>query len=326
VPAGLGGGGKVGIAHETVMGTYVAPTIFVPILSESLKYTEEQYYSEQIRQQTIVSDVKSGYYHVEGDIELEVDPTNMPLWLHASRHTPSFAAGVFTYVPSSAGSASTAAGVTNPKTLSITVVRNNVVFGYTGCTVGGFEFMVEDGVLKCTMNVLGLAEAVQATPSPVWVAADLLGADAHRVYLAASAAAPTFGAVDINFNGFTFRMNYNAEAQNRIHAERSASYVSFGITEAEVESELDFLDRTDYDNFVNNAQRAIKLESTNGGATFAASTSGIVLQANRVSYDAYDIGLEGMGDLIMAGFTGRMIGIAAGDAYSIKVKSPTTIT
>lgn len=329
MPAGLGGGGKVGIAFETTMGTYVAPTVFVPVLNESLIYTEDKYYSEQIRQQSMVSDVKPGYYHAEGDIEMEVDPTNHPYWLYASRHTPAKSGAgpyVYTFTPSSAGSASTAGGVTTPKTLSITIVRNNVVFGYTGCTVGSFEYMIEDGILKCTMNVLGIAEAVQSAPSPVWVAPDLLGADAHRVYLAAAAVSPTWGAVDINFNGFTFRANHNAEAQNRIHAQRSASYISFGITEAEVESELDFMDRTDYDNFITNAQRAIKIESSNGGVTFAAGTSGIKLQANRVSYDAYDVALEGMGDLIMAGFTGRMVGIAGGSAYQIEVKSPTSIT
>jgi hypothetical protein len=329
MPAGLGGGGKVGVAFETTMGTYVAPDIFVPVLSESLHYMEERYYSEQIRQQTIVSDVKQGYYHVEGDIEMEVDPTNLPYWLYASRHTPAkTGTGPFeyTFVPSSAGSASTAAGATTPKTLSITIVRNNVVFGYTGCVVGGWEFTIEDAVLRVTMNVLGLAEAVQSAPSPTWPAADLLGADAHRVYTAAAAAAPTFGAAVDGFNGFTFRANYNPEAQNRINALRSASYISFGITEAEIESELDFIDRTEYDNFVANTQRAIKLESTNGGATYAAATSGVQLQGNRVAYDTYDVGLEGMGDLIMAGFTGRMIGIAGGSAYQIAVKSPADLS
>ena len=329
MPAGLGGGGKVGIAFETTMGTYVAPTVFVPILNESLRYTEEKYYSEQIRQQTIYSDVKSGYYHVEGDIQLEVDPGNIVHWMYASRHTiAKTGAGPYEYkfTPSSAGSASTAAGPTTAKTLSITIVRNSVVFGYTGCVVGGYEYMIEDGVLKCTLNVFGLAEAVQSAPSPTWPTAILYGADAHRVYLAAAAASPTWGAVDVNFNGFTFRSNFNPEAQNRINAARSASYISFGITEAEIESELDFLDRTDYDNFVNNTQRAIKLESLNGGATFAAATNGVRLQGNRVSYESYDIGLEGMGDLIMAGFTGRPIGIASGDAYQIDVKTAVSIT
>lgn len=329
MPAGLGGGGKVGLAFETTMGTYVAPTIFVPILSESLIYREEKYYSEQIRQQTMVSDQKPGYYHVEGDIEMEVDPTNHPYWLYASRHTPSkTGAGpyVYEFVPSTAGSASTAAGAATPKTLSITVVRNGVVFGYTGCVVGNFEYSIEDAVLRCTMTVLGLAEATQAAPSPSWSAPDLLGADAHRVYVAAAAASPTFGAAVTDFNGFTFRANHNAEAQNRIRADRQASYISFGMTEAEIESELDFIDKVEYDNFKNSVKKAYKLESTNGGATFAAATSGILLQGNNVSYDTYDVALEGLSDLIMAGFTGRMIGITGGDAYEIHVKSPANIS
>lgn len=328
MPPGLGGGGSVGIAFETVMGTYVAPTVYVPILDEDFIYTESKYYSEQIRQQSIVSDVKSSYYHIEGPINMEADPRFLPYFLYASRHSiAKTGAGPYeyTFVPSSAGSATTAASGTVPRTLSITIVRSDVVFGYTGCVIGNFEFSVEDGILMCNMEALGLAEAVQANPTETWVASDLMGADAHRIYLAASAAVPTFGAIDVNFNGFTFRANHNAEAQNRIHAQRSASYISYGITEAEIESELDFIDRTDYDNMVANTTRAIKLESTNGGANFAASTSAVALQGNRVSYDAYEPNLEGMGDLVMADFTGRIIGIAGGDAYSIKIKSPTNI-
>ena len=80
-PAGLGGGGKVGIAFETTMGTYVPPAVFVPVLSEDVQYMEEKYYSEQIRQQTIASDVKPAPYHVEGPVEMEVDVNNLPYWL-----------------------------------------------------------------------------------------------------------------------------------------------------------------------------------------------------------------------------------------------------
>lgn len=328
MPAGLGGGGSVGVAFETTMGTYVPPAVFVPILDENFIYTESKYYSEQIRQTSIVSDVKSSYYHIEGPINMEVDPRFMPYFLYASRHAiTKTGAGPYEYkfVPSSAGSASTAASGAVPRTLSVTIVRNNVVFGYAGCVMGSFEFTVEDGVLRCSMDALGLSEAVQADPTEAWVASDLLGADAHRIYLAASGATPTFAGIDVNFNGFTFRANHNAEAQNRIHAQRSASYISYGITEAEIESELDFIDRTDYDNMVGNTTRAIKMESTNGGANYAAATSAVKLQANRVSYDSYEPNLEGMGDLIMADFTGRIIGVSGGDAYEIWVKSPTNI-
>ena len=333
MPAGIGGGGYVLIGLESVNGTMVPPgdagVVAVPILSESLKYTSEPYVSPQLRLQTIASDVKPGYYHVEGDIEMEVDPRYLPYFLHCTRHTIAFAAGVFTYAPSSAGSSSTAASGLVQRTMTIHISRNNQMFGYAGCTMGGYEFSLDtdEGVLKVTFNVLGLSETVSGAPgTPTFVAPNLFGADAHAVFVAASATAPTFGAASIDYNGFTFRAEFGAEPQNRIRQDRSASYISYGETVANVETELDFMDRTEYNAFVATTQKAVQLLSANGGATFAASTSAVEITANRMFYETYDLGLEGIGDLIMAGVTGRVIGIAGGDAYKIRVKSPTTIT
>lgn len=331
MPAGIGGGGYVIIALEATNGTFVQPdaagAIAVPILDESLKYTSDPYYSPQLRKQTIVSDVKKGYYHVEGDIHMEADPRFLPYFLHATRHTIGFSSGVYTYAPSSAGSTSTAASGNVQRTMSISIYRNEQGFGYAGCTCGGYEWVIEDGVLKVTFNMLGLSEQEPTgTPAPAFVAPDLFGADAHEISVAASAAAPTFGAPSVDYNGYTFRAEFGAEPQNRIRRDRSASYISFGETVANLETELDFIDRTEYDAFVNTDQRAVRMESINGGANFAAATSGVRITANRMVWEDYDLGLEGIGDLIMAGVNGRAIGIAAGDAYKIEVKSPTTIT
>jgi hypothetical protein len=320
------------MAFEATKGTYVAPTIWIPILSESLKYTEERYFSPQIRQQTIVSDVKQGYYHVEGDIELEVDPAFLPYLLYCSRHTiVKSGAGPYEYkfTPSTAGSSSTGAGPTVAKTASFVIARNGEFFSYSGCVLAGFTFNLDtsDAVLKMTANVLGETEADQAGPfTPTWAVPNLFGAAAHQVYVAASAASPTFGAASTDFNGFNFTAEYGAEPQNRIINTRNAAYISYGETVANMETELDFIDRTEYDNFVATTQRAYKLESANGGATYSAGTSGVKIQANRAVYETYDLGLSGLGDLIMAGVTARVIGIASGDPYEIHVKSSANIT
>lgn len=333
MPAGIGGGGYVIIALEATNGTLVAAdavgAVAVPILSESLKYTSEPYVSPQLRLQTIGSDVKPGYYHAEGDIEMEVDPRFLPYFLFCTRHNIASAGGVYTFTPSSAGSTSTAASGLVQRTMSIHVSRNEQMFGYAGCTMAGYQFALDtdEGVLKVTFNVLGLSETESAGPgTPVYVAPDLFGADAHEVFVAASAVSPTFGAASIDYNGFNFNVDFNAEPQNRIRRDRSASYISFGETIANVETELDFIDRTEYDEFKNTTQRAVRLLSTNGGTTLAAATTGTQITLNRMFYETYDLGLEGIGDLIMAGVTGRSIGIAGGDAYKIEVKSPTSIT
>lgn len=332
--AGLGGGGYMAIVHETTMGTYLPPTtagtVFMPILSETLQYQEDKYYSEQIRKSTVVSDVKPSYYHSAGDIVMEVDSSMIPYLLYCGRYTitKTGTAPTFTYkfVPSQAGAAATGTGA-NERTASITIVRNNIGFGYAGCVLGGGEWTIENGVLRYTANIFGLSETTPVgLGTPVWSAPKLLGANAHSVFVAASGVSPTFATASRDFNGFTFTENFNAEAQNRIVADRAATYVSFGITEATYSTELDFNDKSEYDNFKAATTRALKLESIGDGAPFATTTDAVQIQVNRSAYDTYEVGLSGMGDLIMATVTGRALGQSGGDPYQISIKSSLDVT
>jgi len=335
MPAGLGGSGYLAFTFETALGTYLPPTtagtVFIPILSESLHYVEDHYYSEQIRQSTIDSDAKSGYYHVEGDVVLEVDTNFLPYLMYCSRHsiTKTGVADPWTYdfVPSQAGSTSTAASGAVARTASLSVIRNGIGFGYGGCIVNTIEFTIDNGVLRASLGILGTSEQQPGgNGTPSWQTPELFGADAHSVYVAASGTAPTFGAASTDFNGFTANINYNAAAQNRIVANRAASYVSYGKTEATYSTELDFLSRTEYDNFKALTQRAVRLESVRGGATFALATEAFQLTFNRSAYETYEIGLGGIADLIMASVTGHALGIAGGNPYQISMKSAVTIT
>lgn len=327
MPAGLSGSGFVGFALETVKGTYVAPTIYIPILSESFKYMEDRYFSPQIRQQTERSDVKQGYYHIEGDIELEVDPTNLPYWLFCTRHTPASAAGVYTFTPSTAGATSTAASGMVQRTASLTIVRNGVAFGYSGCTCGSLRFFVDGGVLKLAINMMGEGASTPSVPTATFVAPNLFGADAHYIRTDTSGTAPGFAATPVvDFNGYEFNANFNPSAENRIVSTRSASYIAFHETEISLTTELDFVDITEYNNFVATTQKAFRFESLNGGATFAACTTGVQIDVNRGVYETYDLGLSGLADLIMAGVTVKGIGITGGTSYRIKVKSAASIT
>src|SRR5437764_14568064 len=117
---GLGGGGYVGIALETTMGTYVAPSLYVPILSEGLVYTTTNYFSPQIKKTTMQADAKLGYYHAEGPIEVEVDCQYLPYFMHATRATvvkTGTGPYVYKYTPSNGASSGIGAGNATPKTL-----------------------------------------------------------------------------------------------------------------------------------------------------------------------------------------------------------------
>src|SRR5215831_966575 len=185
--ADIGASGAVFVGIETTYGTAVDPTaagvgVWVPVISETLAYTEpDRYYSEQIRQEAVHSDVKQSYYHIEGEIVMECDATFLPYFLYASRHTvtKTGASPPYTYsaVPSKKGSTYPGGSA---KGITITVVRNGIEFMYNGCVVTQWAFTLENGIGRVTMSILGLAESAVATPgstSPTWVAPKLFGAD-----------------------------------------------------------------------------------------------------------------------------------------------------
>jgi hypothetical protein len=211
------------------------------------------------------------------------------------------------------------------RTASITIERNGIEFGYSGCTIGNLRIWLDTGILKMGGTLIGEKDNTASGDTPTWAAPSLFGADASAIKVGASSLTPTFAEVT-DFNGFEFEANYNASAQNRIRRDRSASYVAFGETEISLTTELDFIDKTEYNLFVATTQKAIQLESLIGGANFAAATQAFELTVYRGVYETYDLGLSGLGDLIMAGVTMRGIGIAGGDGYKIRVKSPVTIT
>jgi hypothetical protein len=309
--------------------------VFIPILSESLVYTEDKYVSNAIRQQTIANAAKNSYYHAEGNITYEVDTKFEPYFLYISRMTPTKSGAgpyVYTFTPAGTGSAplagDTVTGTTNRRTASLTVIRNGVGFGYAGCVVGNHSYTIEDGVLRHSMDVFGLSETTPAgNGSPSWVAPVLLGADAHNVYVDTAGTSPAFATPSTAFNGFTLNINDNPAAQNRINQSRSAAYVSYGFTDLTIDTELDFLSKTEYDNFKAVTTRSIKLESVNGSGTYAAATDNAMqFIVYNSFYETYGVSLGSAPDLIMATTTMRGMAIAGGNAYSIGVKSSTSIT
>jgi hypothetical protein len=333
MPIGVGGQGYVAIVPEVTMGTYLDPSttgaIFMPIISESLEYNESKYVSSQIRQSVIASEIAESYYHVEGDIVFEVDTAFLPILLYASRHTIVKTAGPpikYEFTPNPIGYATTGTGA-NMRTLSITVVRNGVGFGYSGCIGSSFEFSIESGVLRCTMHVVGLAEQTPAAlGTPTWTASKLLGADANSIYVATGGATPTFSTASVDYSTFSLTINHNAEAMNRIVPLRSAQYVRYGETEITGSTELDFINKTEYNAFVAGTKKAVRLESIGDALAFAASSNAVRIDVNNAYYETYPVALSGMADTIMAGATIKGLQPAGGNAYKITVMSTTSIT
>jgi hypothetical protein len=310
---GTGAQGFLGVALETVSGTYLAPTDFVPIESESLQYIQDTVWRRPIRQSADVVGAVPGNARTEGDISMEAMEATVAVFMHAARATVAksgTASPGFTYTFTGSANAIPA------KTMSITVVRNGIVFGYTGCVVGSFTFTVEDGLMKFNPTILGRDEATQTLPTPTWgtgLANEPYGAGKYS--LEVPTATPITDA-----DAFEFSVDDSPETQYRLKSSAAAAFVAYGERTVTASLERDFDSRADYDAFKALTAQSITLTGTKG----ANNSISLVMPAS--IKDSYEVGLSGQGDLTRGSISYQGVLDATGKAYQIIVKTQKDIT
>ncbi len=289
MPVGIGGGGSIGIALEAVAGTYLAPTKFVLVRSESLKFMQEINYTRPIINVAVdpVYAVK-GPAHVEGDIEMELTTDTFAYFLHAARMTVVKTGGapdfVYTFEPAATAQEAN-------KTMSITVVRNSIVFGYSGCVVGGMTVSVDNGMLVATFRMVGRDESTESDPTEAYLELAPLGADSLSIEIPATAAITDAGS-------FSFELEDNAEAQFRLGS-LAAQYVGYGERTVTAELERDFIDKAQFAIFKALTAQSVLFRSEDP-ADVARYVNFLVDSGNM---DSYEVFLEGQGDIITAQLT-----------------------
>jgi len=287
---GIGAGGFMGLAFETTYGTYAAPTKYFPIKSEGFKFMQDTYWRRVIRANVVTwLGAADWFSHIEGDLEMELMEDALPYFLYASRNTivKSGAGADKTYVTTPTAVASSSS---LPKTLSITIVRAGVTFGYVGCVVGKMSFSSDDtGVPMMTISVVGSDEASQSLPTPTWlVTSTAFGAGMYSIEI------PTATAV-FDCNGFTFEVDDTPEPQFRLNNSRKATFIKFGERSTTLQTTRDFDGRTEYDLF-----KALTATSVTVSCTKSA-TKKVTFKLPNAIREAYDgPSLTGQGELITA--------------------------
>jgi len=307
---GIGAGGFIGIAFETVTNTYTAPVKYFPIENESLKFVQETNWRRPIRQSADIIGAVDGDVRVEGDIMMEAFEDVVPYFLHCARATVVKAGSgnyTYTYTPS-------ASAIAPNHTMSITVIRNGVVYGYVGCVVGQFTFSIDNETLKFNASILGSDEASQSLPTPTFITTAPFGAGKYNIQV------PT-GSQIFDTDTFEFQVNDNAESQYRLKdTGRGAQFVKFGEREVTATLERDFDTRTDYDAF-----KALTAQSITFTATKGANNS-ISLNLPAAIKDDYTVNLSGQGDLLRATVPYKGVIDGTGKSYSIVVKAQENLT
>jgi hypothetical protein len=311
---GISGNGFLGVALETTSGTYLAPTKFVPIQSESLSRPQDTIWRRPIRQTVDVAGAVAGNARVEGDISMEAFEDIVALFLCAARATKTKTGTTPNFTYAFVGNSLAIPA----NTMSITVVRNGQVFGFVGCVVSSFSFSVSDGQLMFNVSILGRDEATQTLPTATWgtgIQAAPYGAGSYNLQI------PTATQV-FDTDNFTFSVEDNAAAQYRLSSlGQGAQFAAYGERSVTLTVDRDFETRADYDNF-----KALTAQSITLIATKGANNSITVLMPAAIK-DTYETGLSGQGDLIRASVAyNATLDATLNSAYQVTVKTQQDIT
>jgi len=313
MPVDIMATGFAGIAFETTAGTYVAPTKFFPIISESLAYTQDQNWRRPIRGLADILGVVGGPSHVEGDIEMEFLSDVAPYFLYASRNTVvKTGTAPYTYTTTPIHGALPTASAAGKPTLSITIVRDGAAFGYTGCVVSSQVYTTDNGVLKVTYTIQGRDEATQSVPTPTFSTETPFG---HGLYTVSN---PT-GTPVLDVDTFSLQIEDNASGETRLSSTRAPQFVRFGERSVQLTMSRDFVDRTEYDTFKAYTSRSVTILASK------AASNQVTFKVAGAIKDAYAIsGLATQGDLVRADITYQGVyDTATSKAYEIIVTTPT---
>lgn len=286
-------------------GTYVAPTKYVPFMTEAIKFIQATQWRRPIRQSAGIIGAVAGDVHIEGDIELEVLEDVIVYFLHCGRNTVLKSGSsnyTYTYTPTPVA--------IPPRTFSLTIDRDSgVVFGYVGCVVSAMKFHLNNGMLTCTISVLGRDEATQSTPTPTWTTTTPFGAGQYSVEF------PT-GTPVFDTDTFEFTCDDQGVPQYRMkNTGRGAQFINYGERNCTLHAERDFTDRTDYDNF-----KALTSQTVTITASKGANNSFSVLMPVAIK-DTYEVGLSGEGALVRGVIQYQNIIDGTGKEYQITVKT-----
>lgn len=290
-------------------GTYTAPTKFFPFMSEGLVTSQETVWRRPIRQSADILGAVPGNFHMEGDLSIEALEDVVIYFLYASR-TNVVKSGssnyTYTITPTSAGVAA--------RTLSLTIVRNGVVFGYTGVTLSSFTFNVSDGLLMFDVSLMGRDEQTASVPTPTWPTSTPYGAGMYSVEF------PT-GTPVTDTDTFEWSIEDNAEPQFRLKTPgRGADFIKYGERNATMSAERDFITRTDYDNFKALTAEAVTITATKG------INNSISLLAPVAIKDSYEVTAPGQGDLVRASIAYQLVMDGTGKSWQITLKTQENVT
>jgi hypothetical protein len=237
----LGALGYVGYGIESVEGTAVAPTKYLPVSSFSFEDTNDYIVPDQIRHSRDNYITMAAPYAVSGTMEMELIPNGVGHLLKsafaATIVTSAYAGGGYQHVMTPAASA---------QTFSFESSANDVlVMRYAGCRVNTIEIKAAFGeIVTASFGIEGVSRAKQGAPSsPTYINTTPFHFSGVDIKAAS-------GTVLTTVKEFTFGVNNNVERVGTLRKTRSWLRMDLGKREVTLSLTMDFADTAEYDRFL----------------------------------------------------------------------------
>lgn len=308
----VAGGGHVGIGLETTHGIFAAPTLFGPIVSESLQEIRTDSYRVPIIGRAVASGKTPGRHHVAGDITMEALPESMAYFLIASRwgsNVQKTGVGPFVY---SATNSNVVHLKANSRSLSLSVDRAGVDFAYLGCQVVQATISFGDGgVPQVTYSIIGRKQTDDYTigTPPLSDPTELpFSVDECDLTIAGSSRG------DIDAESVEFVLNDNGEPRFNLTGQDAADYVKFGEFVGEANYEIDFESKADYAIWRARTAQELILHCEK------SANQMLDLEYHGAMYDTFEVALTAIGDQVRASAASRAVhNVSAGFAATLAI-------
>jgi len=237
----LGALGYVGYGIESVEGTQVAPTKYLPVSSFSFEDSNDYIVPDQIRHSRDNYIAMAAPYAVSGTMEMELIPNGVGHLLKsafaATIATSAYAGGGYQHIMTPAASA---------QTFSFESSANDVlVMRYGGCRVNTIEIKAAFGeIVTASFGIEGVNRTkIGSANTPSYV--NTVPFHFSGVDIKAAS-----GTLLTTVKDFTFGVNNNIERIGTLRKTRSWLRMDLGKREVTLALTMDFQDTAEYDRFL----------------------------------------------------------------------------
>lgn len=280
----LGALGYVGYGIETVEGTPVAPTIFLPVSSFSFEDTNDYLIPDQIRGTRDRYTLMPAPYMTSGTMDMELVANGIgPLLRSAFASadalvtTSAYSGGGYqhVFVPGNA----------SPTFTFESSAADILVMRYGGIRVNTLEIAAAFGeIVTASWGLEGTTRAKQGSPSTESYPAGL-------PFSFAGASVKVAGTEVGNVKSFSASVGNNIERIGTLRKTRSWKRTALGMRDLGLSLTMDFTDTADYDLFLAETEFSVQLhlEGTAGESGYGTNKPTLVLTYPRVRWGSVGV-------------------------------------